>query len=303
MRRPVLSRLIVSGAIMAAAALPVTAAKAQEQANRDYALATPEADQANQPADANLPKPDADFWSSLNFDPNTLVADTPGKNLPAKPAHKAPGKYSDALAMKRTDNLDGSASVNITKPLPMNWDTKIGADLNYNASPYDVYGPSRPYTPVTTDQGSAAAWANMALPEIGSLDARLEPGDVQRKVGATIKRSVPVGRFSITVQDSESVTDTFTKPAATAAPMPTATIVPQTAPRVWGNEKLVKLDVLPTGTSFSAGITNNTADPVTHNTVSADQKLYGPLHVTTSVTDFGQTTQDKRITAGLKLNW
>lgn len=29
-------------------------------------------------------------------------------------------------------------------------------------------------------------------------------------------------------------------------------------------------------------------DPVTHNTLSAEQKLYGPLQVTTAVTDFGQ---------------
>jgi len=42
---------------------------------------------------------------------------------------------------------------------------------------------------------------------------------------------------------------------------------------------------------------------VTHNTFSADQKLYGPLHVTTAVTDVGQTTSSKSISAGFKLNW
>jgi hypothetical protein len=31
--------------------------------------------------------------------------------------------------------------------------------------------------------------------------------------------------------------------------------------------------------------------------------VYGPLHVTTSVTDFGHSTTSKSITAGLKLNW
>ncbi|MFY9880600.1 MAG: hypothetical protein WAK39_14545 [Pseudolabrys sp.] len=36
-------------------------------------------------------------------------------------------------------------------------------------------------------------------------------------------------------------------------------------------------------------------DPVTHNTLSAEQKLYGPLQVTTAVTDFGQTSSSKSI--------
>jgi hypothetical protein len=44
-------------------------------------------------------------------------------------------------------------------------------------------------------------------------------------------------------------------------------------------------------------------DPVTHNTLSAEQKLYGPLQVTTAVTDFGQTTSSKSIGAGFELHW
>jgi hypothetical protein len=44
-------------------------------------------------------------------------------------------------------------------------------------------------------------------------------------------------------------------------------------------------------------------DPVTHNTLSAEQKLYGPLQVTTAVTDFGQTSSSKGISQGFKLHW
>ena len=44
-------------------------------------------------------------------------------------------------------------------------------------------------------------------------------------------------------------------------------------------------------------------DPLTHNTLSADQKLYGPLHVTTAVTDLGQPSASRSIRAGLTLNW
>ena len=37
--------------------------------------------------------------------------------------------------------------------------------------------------------------------------------------------------------------------------------------------------------------------------LSAEQKLYGPLQVTTAVTDFGQTSSSKSISAGFKLHW
>ena len=75
------------------------------------------------------------------------------------------------------------------------------------------------------------------------------------------------------------------------------------AQQVFGNEKAVKFNILPTGTTLGAGFANASNDPVTHNTFSADQKLYGPLHVTTAVTDVGQTTSSKSISAGFKLNW
>ena len=74
-------------------------------------------------------------------------------------------------------------------------------------------------------------------------------------------------------------------------------------PQVFGNEKAVKFNILPTGTTLGAGVATASNDPATHNTFSAEQKLYGPLHVTTAVTDLGQTTSSKSITAGFKLHW
>ncbi|HEU5445466.1 MAG TPA: hypothetical protein VFU70_07870, partial [Pseudolabrys sp.] len=76
-----------------------------------------------------------------------------------------------------------------------------------------------------------------------------------------------------------------------------------TAQQVFGSEKAVKFNILSTGTTLGAGFATTSTDPVTHNTFSADQKLYGPLHVTTAVTDVGQTTSNKSISAGFKLNW
>ena len=64
-----------------------------------------------------------------------------------------------------------------------------------------------------------------------------------------------------------------------------------------------KVDYLPTGTSFGAKVATNSTDPVTHNQFVAEQKVYGPLNVTTAVTDIGQTSASKSITARFKLNW
>ena len=102
------------------------------------------------------------------------------------------------------------------------------------------------------------------------------------------------------------MTETFSPPATPSSDMPLMAAPAATAPptpQIWGNQKAVKFDVLATGTTFGAGVATASNDPVTHNTFSADQKLYGPLHVTTSVTDFGQPTTSKSITAALKLNW
>lgn len=121
----------------------------------------------------------------------------------------------------------------------------------------------------------------------------------QGKLGTTLKHAMPVGStFSVTLQNSYSVTETFSP--LTAAPTVAAT---QPMPQVWGNEKVAKFDILPTGTTLAAGLASTSSDPVTHNKLSAEQKLYGPLHVTTAVTDVGQPSSNKSITAGFKLNW
>ena len=73
--------------------------------------------------------------------------------------------------------------------------------------------------------------------------------------------------------------------------------------QVFGNERSVKFNILPTGTTLGAGLTSVSNDPITHNTFSAEQKLYGPLQVTTTVTDFGQITSSKSISAGFKVHW
>lgn len=243
----------------------------------------------------------SEFWRKVNLDPALL-------STPAKPLKARPSLFeSKSLDVKRNDNPDGTASISINKPLPTAWDTNVGSDLGFSDTTrsFDVTRPM----PAINDQQSRAVWANVAVPDVASINTRVDSGQDQGKLGTSVQRSVPLGeRFSVSVQDTYSVTEAYGIPAVTS-PVPLASApvasTPTTPglPQVWGNDRQVKLNVLPTGTTLGAGWTNTTGDPVTHNTFSAEQKVYGALHVTTSVTDIGQPSASKSITAGFKVNW
>jgi hypothetical protein len=301
---------LVSALWITAAAAGLFAAPAAAQdagVVADSAVAPPAAvdnDAANAPADTPLtPEEAAALGNALMFDPANLAY-----NKPAKPL-RLPGLNDPTkLDVSRNDKPGAASTMVLNRPLASDWDAKVGADLNLAAAPSDGYPPSKPLAPAAS-QDSGAAWASVGVANLASVDARVDPGNDQGKLGTTLKRSIPVGsKFSVTLQDSYSVTETFAAPAPAPSDVPLMAVPPTPppaapVPQIWGSQKAVKFDVLTTGTTFGAGLTTASNDPVTHNTFSADQKLYGPLHVTTAVTDFGQVTASKSISAGLKLNW
>jgi len=245
------------------------------------------------------PEESAILANALIFDPAALA--TP----PKKPL-RLPGMSDKGLDVTRTEKPDGSATVVVKQPLQTEWSNSVGADLGPSksgaGSAFD-----RPLLTARDSSGSGAAWASLGVPNIGSVDARVDPYNEQGKVGTTLKQSIPFGgRFAVTLQDTYSVTETLSSPSAGPNDLPLMALPSAstpTTPQVFGNERAVKFNILPTGTTVGAGVTTASNDPVTHNTISAEQKLYGPLQVTTAVTDFGQTTSSKSISAGFKLHW
>jgi len=243
------------------------------------------------------PEDSALLANALVFDPGALA--TP----PKKPL-RLPGYRSGEYDITRTQKVDGSTTVVVKQPLQTEWSNSIGADLAAST-------PSAYPLPLPTEHNNGmpagAAWASVGVPNLASVDARVDPTSEQGKFGTTIKHSIPFGsRFALTVQGTYSVTEMLGQTPPGPADLPLMTLPATGAPapqQVFGNERAVKFNVLPTGTTLGAGFANASNDPVTHNTFSADQKLYGPLHVTTAVTDIGQTTSSKSITAGFKLNW
>ena len=258
------------------------------------------------------PDESALLGQALLFDPTDLAATTS-----ARPLHLPTLSKPHDLSVNGTQNPDGTSKVAVKQPLATaDWDANVGADLKTAAPPPTSFEPGKPFPGTVDDAGSGAAWASLGVPNLASVDARLDPTNDQGKLGTTFKHSIPVGKnFSVTVQNTYSVTETFSQPTATtatatgpsglplmAAPLPTTT-QPPAQTEIYGNEKSVKLAISPTGTTLAAGFTTASNDPVTHNTLSADQKLFGPLHVTTAVTDIGEPTSKKSITAGFKLTW
>ena len=283
--------LIASAALLAGA----PAASAQDVRVTAPAPGSP-ADATNAPLTADE---SAVLARALTFDP---AGGTPKQSLRmrslAKPAD---------LAVKRQDKADGSSTMAVKQPLTVDLETAgldaaVGADVNLAAPPDGPLPGS-----AASDAGSGAAWASVGMSNLASVDARVDPTNDQGKLGGTLKHSLPVGKeFSVTLQDSYSVTETFSALSSSSSDAPASppvTAAQSDTTQIWGNEKSVKLDIAPTGTTLGAGLTSASNDPVTHNRLSADQKIYGPLHVTTAVTDLGETSENRSISAGLTLHW
>jgi len=258
-------------------------------------VAMPASAQESTEAAPLTPEDSALLANALVFDPAALAT------APKKPL-RLPGYRNSEYDITRTQKVDGSTTVVVKQPVQTEWSNSVGADL----------APSNPTAyPLPTERNNGmpagAAWASVGVPNLASVDARVDPTNEQGKVGTTIKHSIPFGsRFAVTVQGAYSVTEMLGQPSTSSGDLPLMALPPPGAPaaqQVFGNEKAVKFNILPTGTTLGAGFATASNDPVTHNTFSADQKLYGPLHVTTAVTDVGQTTSNKSVTAGFKINW
>jgi hypothetical protein len=293
-------------ALLAAVGAAPGVARAQDapaQGAQAYASATPD-DQPISSADAEIsPEDSAILGKALTID--SAASDAP---LSAKKLRMPALSGRPNLDIVRTDKSDGSSTVVLKQPLPTEWDAQVGADLGVAANTSDSYQRGQPLPGPSFDRNSGAAWASVGVVRnLATVDARVDPSNDQGRFGTTLKHSMPLGsQFAVTVQNTYSVTETFS--ASPSAPsdlplmaVPVATGAP--TPQIWGNEKAAKFDVLPTGTTFGAKFASLSNDPVTHNTLSAEQTIYGPLRVTTAVTDVGQQTASKSISAGFKLNW
>jgi len=279
------------------AVVPVlTPASAQDAAP----LPADEASSGVTPADATplTPEESVALAAALQYDPAAASS--------AATPLKIPGQSkAQSFDMTRAAQPNGSETYTLKRVVPT-LNAKVGADLGTGAAPAPYYEPDRAIAPA--DRNTGAAWASVDVSTAASVDARVDPSADQGRLATTLHRSVPFGsNISLTVQNSSGVTNSIGTPVAAApAGLPMRALPQATttgATQTWDDQPSVKFDVVSTGTSFSAGLARTSADPVTHNRIGAEQKLYGPLHVSTAVSDVGETTESKSISAGIKLTW
>lgn len=257
----------------------------------------PEADET--PAPDFVEPPDLD-WSVLNSDP-TSVYETPSAINRKAAASKPNG---DPWSWSRSNNPDGSSAVTIKQPISPFWDARVGADLNVATR-----------TPTTSSevlaerlahdnqlsQSSGSAWAAMTAPGLGSIwdktaiEARTDPAQDQSKFGTSLSKSVPFGgdQYSLTLQNGYNVTQ--------------QTLVPifglGTSTRIFETDQTAKLGIVETGTSFIAGQTHSTADNKWLRRFGAEQKLFGGVTITGSVSETPDGAANRSLTAGFKHQW
>jgi len=261
--------------------------------------------------DADAPQAAADQFmpnddSIVALDPEPLHTEY---SAPAKPVRSRNSARPVRVDISRTDHADGSSTVVVKQPLPLDWDVKVGADLKLGLPPSTTFAPDRPLPGIDHERTSGIAWASLGVvPNLATVDVRVDPGSEQGRIGTTLQHSIALGDdVSVTLRDNYTVSDTFAAADTAPAGLPLTALPPSSDPGTsapaWSNARSINIKLLPTGTTLTAAMTTSSIDPITHNVLRVDQQLYGPLHVTTSVTDIGEPNSNKSISARLKLDW
>jgi hypothetical protein len=146
-------------------------------------------------------------WSQLAVDAGT--------GIDARAAKKrAEAAAKDGLNWSSNANANGSAAVTVKQSVSSFWDTRIGADMTVASEPRTM---SELLAQKATNggnlpQSSGSAWAAATAPGAGAIwdktavEARVDPGAEQSKLGASLIKSVPLsGDTSLTLQNGYSV--------------------------------------------------------------------------------------------------
>jgi hypothetical protein len=271
------------------------AVPASEEEEADTPEMEPEA--AVKPDDADIKDLELD-WSQLNVDASTLMAMSP-----ASKARLAPrASTANEMTWSSRDKPNGSA-VSVKQSISPFWDTRVGADMNVVRQPSTLSEllAEKAANGGNEPQSSGTAWAAITAPGLGSIwdktavEARLDPAQDQSKLGTSLSKSLILNeQYSLTLQNGYNMIQQGTGP------------VPGMAGRTMRNyetDQSAKLSIGDTGTSFSAGQSLSTTDDKWLRKIGAEQKLFGGLSISGSISETPLGTANKSITAGFKQSW
>src|SRR5438132_2995066 len=284
------------GMVSSAALAQAPPAAQEADATEDEAAPAPEKKDEDILKDVDIDKLDC---SQLNVDASTL-------NLPSAKG-RTPSKNADGSDASWSSNAkgNGAAALSVKQSVSPFWDTRIGADMTVvNPPPGTTSGDLlrqkiSPNAPPENSSGSA--WAAISAPGVGSIwdktavEARVDPGQEQGKLGTTISKSVPLSdSYSLILQNGYNLIQQG------FVPVPG---VPAHPSRNYETDQSAKLAIGDTGTSLTAGRTLSSTDDKWLGKVGAEQKLFDGVTISGSIGETPTGATNKSISAGFKRSW
>ncbi len=292
-RLPVLAAVFILGSVLTVSAqiIPPTAAAAPDE--EAEAAETPDVNDPDVLKGIDVDKLD---WGQLAIDAGTLNDVIAAKK-------QAQAAANDGLNWSSNANANGSSAVTVKQSVFSFWDTRIGADMTVTSEPRTMSEllAQKAANGGSLPQSSGSAWAAATAPGAGAIwdktavEARVDPGAEQSKIGASLTKSVPLSSdYSLTLQNGYSVNQQGT----TAVPGIGGHIT-----RNYETDQTARVTLTDTGTSITAGQTLSTTDDKWLRKVGAEQKLFDNITVSGSVGETSQGAINKSLTAGFKKSW
>lgn len=258
--------------------------------------AIPAADDEDILKDIDVSKLD---WSLLDFNSSNL-----GEMLADARAGAPPRRAAGAdTAWSSSERANGTSAVSVRQSISPFWDARVGADMTV----------ARQGTMTTSEQlserlanggnlpqSSGTAWAAITAPGVASIwdqtsvEARVDPGSEQSRLGASLSKSMPVGEHS-----SLTLRNDYNLIQQGIVPVPGIISHPS---RSTETDQSARLSVADTGTSFIAGQTA-TGDDKWLRKVGAEQKLFDGVTISGSIGETPSGAANKSISAGFRRSW
>jgi hypothetical protein len=280
--------------VLVAAAQTPPAEDDAEMPAAEEAAAAPDVNDIDILKDIDVSKLD---WSQLNIDASTFT----GPALKGRAAPKGTG--ADAT-WSNNAKPNGASSVSVKQPVSPFLDTRVGADMTVARQGTLTASEAlsdRLANGGNSQQSSGTAWAAITAPGVASIwdktavEARVDPGQEQSKLGTSLSKSVPLNeQYSLTLKNDYNVIQ--------QGIVPVPGIVSRPA-RSYETDQSAKLSVTGTGTSFVAGQTLSSNDDKWLRKVGAEQKLFDGVTISGSVGETSTGAVNKSLSAGFKRSW
>jgi hypothetical protein len=237
-------------------------------------------------------------WSLLNVDASSLTGPAPKASAASKAAAGVDAAWS------ANEKANGTSAVSVKQSITPFWDTRIGADMTV----------TRQGTATTSEllseklanggslpQSSGTAWAAITAPGVASIwdktsvEARVDPGSEQSKLGTSLSKSLPLSEhYSLSLKNDYNLIQ--------QGIVPVPGIVSDPA-RSYETDQSARLSIADSGTSVIAGQTLSTSDDKWLRKIGAEQKLFDGVTISGSIGETPSGAANKSLSAGFKRSW